>query len=266
MDRFGANIYQLGRSLVSSQELINVTASHQIRRDFPIDRYTASPIGLARNRVFFLQGHLGAVNKGSLDLLINLVNQPELRAFLQDDNVRAFGISVLANLITSASFVLAGRWRQKRRDYAGNVDPDSSLAVQLAPHLEKLTRSVTPRGGVGHIEMIAEDQHGSRVELRVDRQSRENILEFADSAPAREIDIVGEVRSIDLDSQKLIVLHPATGERIEVEFYQDATKLESLLRQRVYIRGRIRPQVNRWGAVQTRVEVISIQTLSEMQR
>ena len=114
--------------------------------------------------------------------------------------------------------------------------------------------------------MIAEDQKGCRVELRVDRQSRENILEFADSAPAKEIEIVGEVRSIDLDGQRLVVLHPATGERIEVEFYQEATKIESLLRQMVYIRGRIRPQVNRWGAVQTRIEVITIKTLSEMQR
>jgi|GEM_PF-5007057 len=264
IDRYGTNIHQLGRALMSSQELINVTASHKIRSDFPIEKYTSSSVIPARHRIFFLQGHLGAANKGSLDLLINLVNQSELRAFLQDENARAFGLAVLANLFTHAAFILSGRWREKRKP-DDSSDIDASLAVQLAPFLEKLSRTVTPKGGIGHIEMNAEDQFGSRVELRVDRHSRDSVLEFADSVPAKEIDIVGEVRSVDLDSQKLVVVHTATGERIDVEFFQNTRKPESLLRQMVYIRGRIRPQVNRWRAVNTRIEAVKIQTLSEMQ-
>lgn len=266
IDRYGTNIHQLGRALMSSQELINVAASHKIRCDYPIEKYTSSSIIPVRYRVFFIQGHLGAASKGSLDLLINLINQPELRAFLQDENSRAFGISVLANLFTHAALILTGRWKEEIKQSDNSSNADNSLAVQLAPFLEKLSRTITPKGGIGHIEMSAEDQFGSRVELRVDRHSRDRVLEFADVAPAREIDIVGEIRSVDLDSQSLVVVHPATGERIEVEFSPDARKPESFLRQMVYIRGRIRPRLNRWGAVSTRTEAITIQTLAEMQQ
>lgn len=266
IDHYGTNIHQLGRALMASQELINITASHQIRCDFPIDQYSASPIIPARHRVFFLQGHLDDVGKGSLDLLINLINQPELHTFLQDENVRAFGMSVLANLFTHASLILTGRWREKSNRLDEGQTSHRGLAVELAPFLEKLSRTVTQNGGISRIEVNTKNQFGEWLEFRVDRYSRENVLEFAEYAPAREIDIVGEVRSVDLDSQKLVVLHPATGERIEVEFYQDAKKLDSFLRKKVYIRGRIRPQINRWGAVQTRVEVVSIEILSAMQR
>jgi len=264
VDRFGTNIHQLGRSLISSQELVNVTASYDIKRDIPLKKYQESSSERCRPRVFFLQGHLGAVHKGSLELFVQLVGQPELRSFLLNENVRAFGVSVLANMVTTASFVLAGRWRDMRDEKSTPGNPDTSLAVALVPSLEQLSRTVTPRGGIGHIEMIAEDQNGGRVELRVDRQSRENVLSFAEAAPAKDIDIVGEIRSIDLDSQIATINHAATGERIEVKFYENHPKIEGLLRQMVYVRGRVRPKINRRGGVQNRVEALSIKLLSEI--
>ena len=261
VDRFGANIHNLGRALLSSQELVNIAASHQVRQDFPLEEYTKTTIPHSRYRVFFLQGHLAETNKGSLDVLVNLINQAELRYFLTDENARAFSISVLANLFTSAAVVLGGRWQAYRSNEKDLRSAQNGLAIQMAPYLEPLARTITPRGGIGRIRFSTKDQNGNELNLEVDRRSHNNILEYAETAHPAEIDIIGEVRSIDLDTRTLVILHPVTGERFEVEVFDQLEEIESLLKQAVYIRGRIRPAISSRRTVKKKIEGVVLRPL-----
>lgn len=161
---------------------------------------------------------------------------------------------------------MGGRWRERKANSDSESQVDADLAIQLAPHLESLARTVTPRGGIGRIKLSTKDQHGNQLDFQVDHQSRGKVLEYAENTPPREIDIVGEVRSIDLDMRKIVILHPLTGERFEAEFYDTHVDIESLLRQAVYVRGRVRPLISSRNTVKKQVEVISINRLTEVQR
>ncbi|MCK4828840.1 hypothetical protein KA005_74640 [bacterium] len=263
IDQGGVNIYHLGRFLQSSQELLNVSASNEIRREIPLEQYTSS-IYLIEHyyRRLFVQGHLGTAKQGSLDILINLVAQPELRAFLSSDSFHSFGISVLANLFTSMTCILFRR-RGKNQEPISN-DADRTLAIHLAPHLEKITRCITPRGGIERIELKADESNSSsKLHLIVDRSSRDKVLDFVESVPPQNISIAGEIRSVDLDRGTAVIADAISGERYELKENDNIRFDRKLLGQHVYIKGNLFSVIKRRG-VGTRVEVASIMPLKEL--
>lgn len=265
IDRIGVNLHQLGRSLLSCQELVNVAANETIKRDIPVEEYQLTTVRGFQRRRFFLQGHLADVNKGSLDLLIPLIAQPELRVFLTSENFRSFAISVVANLFTSATLVLAGRRRKPGTQSQRADGAEQKLAVLLAPQLEKLARCVTLRSGIDHIDLtIEETGEGLRIKLRVDRGSRDHILDFAEVAPASDTNLIGEIRSIDLDQRRATLLEDVTGNRTEFEYLGDPKDLKDHLGHSVEVPGKIRPRVDRRGGVRNRIHVETITPLEQL--
>ncbi len=265
IDQVGVNIYHLGRFLQSSQELLNISASHEIRREIPLEQYTSQTYLIEHYyRRLFVQGHLAKVKQGSLDILINMVAQPELRAFLLSDSFRSFGISVLANLFTSMTCILFRR-RGENQESISN-DADRTLAIHLAPHLERITRCITPRGGIERIELKTEESNSSsKLHLIIDRGSRDKVLDFVESVPPQNISIAGEIRSVDLDRGTAIIADAISGERYELKENDNMRFDRKLLGQRVYIKGKLFSVVKRYSGVGTRVEVASIKTLKELQ-
>lgn len=261
IDQVGVNIYHLGRFLQSSQELMNVSASHEIKREIPFEQYSRQTYLLEHHyRRLFIQGHLANAKQGSLDILINMVAQPKLHAFLLSENFRSFGISVLANLFTSMTSILFRR-RGNNQETVSN-DLDRSLAIHLAPHLERITRCITPRGGIERIELETEETDScSKLHLVVDRGSRDKVLDFVENVPPQNISIAGEIRSVDLDRGTTIIADAISGERYDLKENDNIRFDRNLLGSRVYIKGKIFSVVKRHGGVGTKVEVASIAPL-----
>lgn len=264
IDQVGVNIYHLGRFLQSSQELMNVSAIHEVKREIPFEKYTSQPHSLEQHfRRLFIQGHIEKATQGSFDILVNLVAQPDLRAFFLSDNFKSFAISVLANMFTSIGFIL---FEKRRRNKECNSDyKDQSLAINLAPHLEKIARCITPRGGIERIEFKAEETNStSNVHFIVDRGSREKILDFVETVQPQKISIAGEIRSLDLDQGVAIIADAISGERYELKESESVRFDKDLLGQHVYVKGRIYSVVNRHGGVGTKIEIGSITPLEKI--
>lgn len=264
IDKIGVNIYHLGRFFQSSQELMNASASHTIKSDIPLEKYaTQTYLPEHYYRRLFVQGHLAKVREGSLDVLIQMVAQPELRSFMLSDDFRAFGISVIANLFTSIGLILFERRTKNQNDRPR--DKEQSLAIHLVPHLEKLTRCITPRGGIERIELKAEETEcNSTLHLIVDRGSRDKVLDFAESVAPQNISIAGEIRSVDLDHRTAVIVDAITGERYELRENNEIGFNRNLLGQRVYIQGKLSSVVKRNGNIGSKVEIASIKPLEKI--
>jgi hypothetical protein len=255
VDCQGVNIHQLGRSLLSSQELINIAASDLILRR------VSSGISLREPpfRRLLLQGHLFGVKKGSLDLFIPLLAHPELFTLITSDEIRSFTINVMSNLFTSAVLILPNVSNKKHIPEMDNVE-SHRLAGKIAPQLERLARCVTPKGGIENIELsFVEKENGdTRLDFRVERGSRDRIHDFVERALPNPIELIGEVRSIDLDQRRMTIVESVTGNRVEVEVHDSHFELSKLLEKYVCANGILQPCFDRHGNVSKRIEVRSI--------